>query len=144
MKTLTNIRKFEKHLRVLVVIGLFVSQAALKASEVPPITEEATEIELMVEDWMLDLSTWAKDDTYSIYTAKEEELEIEDWMVNPNDDLWNTNFEEELQIEDWMYDVNHCYWNGCTVQEQEMPIEKWMVDTSSWLNSDVLCSNDSF
>ncbi len=141
MKTLTNIRAPEKHLKVLLMIGLLVFQVTLKASEILPVTGEVVETEETVEDWMLDLSTWAKNTNSVILTeATEKELEIEDWMVNPRDEIWNNRDEEERKIEEWMYDVNHCYWDDCTIKEKEVPIEGWMVNTSDWSNDEILLS----
>ena len=134
MKTLTNIRKTEKHLKALLLISLIVFQVTLKASEVPAATEEATEVGEVVEDWMLDLSSWTiGNNYYSIDAIFESEMEIEEWMTNPDNIIWETNYEEELTIEDWMYDVNHSTWNDCTNNDEEMPIESWMLDPSGWL-----------
>jgi hypothetical protein len=144
MKTLTNIRKTEKHFRTLFLIALFVFQVALKASEVPATTEVVAEMEQEVETWMLDLSTWANvTSTFSSAVAVETEQEIEEWMTNPNDKVWDTTSEEELVIENWMYDLKHCLWNDC-VQEEEMEIEAWMTDISEWTDNDQLLTIASY
>jgi hypothetical protein len=141
MKTLTNIRAPEKHVKVLLMIVFLVFQVTLKASELLPEKEEVVETKETVEDWMLDLSTWAKNTNSFVLTeATEKELEIEDWMVNPRDEIWNNRDEEERKIEEWMFDVNHCYWDDCATKEKEMPIEKWMVNISDWSNDEVLLS----
>lgn len=141
MKTLTNIRAPEKHVKVLLMIVFLVFQVTLKASELLPEKKEVVETKETVEDWMLDLSTWAKNTNSFVLTeATEKELEIEDWMVNPKDEIWNNRDEEERKIEEWMFDVNHCYWDDCATKEKEMPIEKWMVNISDWSNDEVLLS----
>jgi len=133
MKTLTNIRNAEKHLKTIILISLLVFQVALKASEVPASMEEVFETEQVVEDWMLNLSTWAKDvDLYASNENFETETEIEDWMIDPNHDIWNDN-EEEMEIEEWMCDVNHNNWYESS-NEEELEIEAWMMDSSSWIN----------
>ncbi|MBN2522736.1 MAG: hypothetical protein JXB24_05650 [Bacteroidales bacterium] len=141
MKTLTNIRAPEKHVKVLLMIVFLVFQVTLKASELLPEKKEVVETKETVEDWMLDLSTWAKNTNSFVLTEEtEKELEIEDWMVNPKDEIWNNRDEEERKIEEWMFDVNHCYWDDFATKEKEMPIEKWMVNISDWSNDEVLLS----
>ncbi len=134
MKTLTNIRKSEKHLKTIILISLLIFQLALKASEVPACMEEAFETEQVVEEWMLNLSTWAKDiDLHAYSKSFETESEIEDWMANPNHEIWNEYSEEEMAIEKWMSNINHKNWIGSNAEE-ELKIEAWMTDSSNWIN----------
>lgn len=135
MKTLTKIWKTEKHLKIILIIALFVFHLTIKASEVPAAAKEVSEMEELVEDWMLDLSSWAKSDvSHSTNEIIESEMEIEEWMTNPDNNLWKTNFEEEFIIETWMSDANHNNWDDCTDDDEEISIEEWMMNPSEWLS----------
>ncbi|MGD2036103.1 MAG: hypothetical protein PVF73_13650 [Bacteroidales bacterium] len=146
MKTITNILNTEKHLKIFFLLALFVFQGALKASDLPcGTTDVVNDTNQQVEDWMLDLSTWAKkaDKNVAVDTG-EPEIEIENWMIDLSDEVWKTGEEEELKIEEWMYNVDHCYWNGCADEEKEMEIENWMVDISQWESKCDLLSAASY
>jgi hypothetical protein len=137
MKTLTNIRNAGKNLKTIALISLMVFQVALKASELPASSEEAFETEQAVEDWMLNLSDWAKKvDTFASKDSfeTETELEIEDWMIDPDHEIWDCN-EEEQEIEEWMCNVNHYSWNEVSAEE-EYEIEAWMTNPAEWLKTE--------
>jgi len=143
MKTLTNIQNAEKYLKAILLITLLVFQVALKASDPPANLEEGFETKLKVEEWMLDLSTWAKYvHTYSYSESSETEAQIEDWMLDPNNARWDEN-DEEYKIEEWMYDINHKNWNTSS-NEEEFEIEEWMTDISTWLDSDKLLQASAY
>jgi hypothetical protein len=143
MKTLTSIQNTEKYTKAIFLISLLVFQLALKASDPPADLEEVFETQQKVEEWMLDLSTWAKYvRTYSCSQSSETEGKIEDWMTDPNNAIWDDN-EEEYEIEEWMCDVNHKNWKKSS-SEKEYKIEKWMTNTSTWLNSDKLLQASAY
>jgi len=143
MKTLTNILNTEKYQKVIFLISLLVFQVALKASEPPANLEKGLETEQAVEEWMLDLSTWAKNvHTYSCSESSETETKIEDWMTDPNNTIWDDN-EEEYEIEDWMCNVNHKSWKKSS-SEKEYKIEEWMTNTSTWMESDKLLQASAY
>jgi len=143
MKTLTYIRNNEKHLKAIFLISLLVFQVALKASDPPAILEEGFESKQEVEEWMLDLSTWAKDiHFYSNSESFETEIKIEDWMIDPYNSVWDDN-EEEYEIEEWMCDVNHKNWKE-SGSEEEYKIEEWMTNIATWQDSDDLLQASAY
>ena len=87
------------------IIGAFlISTSVCKANvgESPALklNDMAIESELVIEDWMVDLSEWSGSETMGTSEGfdAETDMEIEGWMLNI--DNWSS--EEEIEMEDWM------------------------------------------
>lgn len=67
------------------------------------------EKELIVEDWMVELSEWNTLE-YSFIVASESDIEIEDWMLVTNCEQWNSSDkvseEKDIELEEWMTNLN--------------------------------------
>ena len=96
-------------------------------------TEETTEKEIELEDWMSNVqsSFW-----YDLSEAQEPELAIEDWMYNTQSSFWydlSNAKEPELAIEDWMCNTQNSFWYYLKeVKEPEIAIENWMTNPDAW------------
>ncbi|MBA7516131.1 hypothetical protein ES705_08176 [subsurface metagenome] len=147
MKTLTNTPRTGRYTTALLLIGLVVSQFSLFASEIFTGTEIVTESEEInneiLEDWMLDLSTWTNyKQAYLLEEDVEKEMEIEDWMMDlstwanyKHANLLEEDVEKEMEVEDWMMDLENDFWKN--YQEEEIELEEWMCNyNNSFWNDD--------
>ncbi|MBN2773606.1 MAG: hypothetical protein JXR31_05115 [Prolixibacteraceae bacterium] len=66
------------------------------------LTDEVTEPELQIEDWMISYSDY-NGSLFNFEEDYEPELKLEDWMTEESfDNFSNTNEEEPLKLERWM------------------------------------------
>ena len=73
---------------------------------------------------------------YTTEEATEKEIELEDWMYNTQNSFWydlSNAKEPELAIEDWMCNTQNSFWYYLKeVKEPEIAIENWMTNPDAW------------
>lgn len=103
------------------------------------------EAEILVEQWMTDIDSWALVSSNTVLYA-ETEMAIESWMLNTDEwlvlsdvspYLTNNITEEPLQIENWMLNLDSwsITFNDVNFFEPQLTLESWMLNSSSWLAS---------
>lgn len=94
--------------------------------------ENATDIRLEIEGWMISESYWNLPVKRDFDTAKEESLHLETWMLNSlMFDQIKTEADQSLRMETWM--VSRLMWDKPeNVCESELELEDWMISESFW------------
>ena len=99
-------------------------------------TEEATESEIELEDWMSNVNSsfW-----YDLSEAKESEPALESWMYDTQDSFWldlSEAEDSEPELESWMYNTQDSFWFDLEeVKDPEPALESWMINPDDWTES---------
>ena len=134
MKTLKT--KQTVKLISVITLSLVVFGSALFAQPTFQLTDDYTEDNIRIEEWMTNYESFEANLNDEMYT--EDPMEIQAWMLNSNELLpgLDDNYTEELlAIEDWMIDYNTFSEKTFNVEqlvaerdEEPMEIEAWMTD----------------
>lgn len=128
MKTLRT--KQTVKLISVITLSLVVFGSALFAQPTFQLSDDYTEDNIRIEEWMTNYESFEANLNHELYT--EDPMEIQAWMLNSNELLpgLDDNYTEELlAIEDWMIDYNA--FSG-EVEEPMLAIENWMLDYNTF------------